>query len=64
VNAPNLEIKRRGRAWWVTGIEVAGDDLGMGPYDTKAEAVDDRRGVERFYRTEARRKPRTRTLQQ
>ena len=31
--------------WWITGLECGP----LGPYDTKAEAEDDRKGVARFY---------------
>jgi hypothetical protein len=32
--------------------EIVGHDPPMGPYDTKAEAEEDLRGVKRFYQTE------------
>lgn len=31
--------------WWIIGFEVP-----MGPYETKAEAEDDARGVKRFHK--------------
>jgi hypothetical protein len=39
-------------AWWILGLPCStpDDTDRCGPYDTKAEAVDDRRGLERFYR--------------
>jgi len=46
-NDPTLIVKRLGKYWWILGDEDAGP---MGPYDTKAEAEDDRKGVKRFYK--------------
>lgn len=47
-----LQTVRKGRQWWVTGLHrydaTAGD---LGPYRTRAEADDDRLGVQRFFRT-------------
>ena len=43
---PELSLQRRAGAWWIAGY--SGGD--MGPYATRAEADDDRRGVLRFYR--------------
>ena len=40
--AMRLEVKRMGK-WWITG----GDSL-VGPYDTRGEAEEDRRGLVRF----------------
>ena len=57
MNVPNLQIKRRGGTWWIVGLELEHGD-GMGPYETKAEAESDKRGVQRFYRTVATRRPR------
>ncbi len=37
--------ERREDGWWITG-----HDPEMGPYETKAEAQSDRRGVQRFLR--------------
>ncbi len=44
---PRLLTKRLGAWWWIVGDEDAGP---MGPYHTKAEADDDRRGLLRTYR--------------
>jgi hypothetical protein len=41
-------LTRRASGWWVVDLPC-GD---MGPYKTRAEADEDRKGVERFYRTE------------
>ena len=41
----NLNVVNRDSKWWIVG-----HDPEMGPYDTKAEAVDDMRGVNRFYK--------------
>jgi hypothetical protein len=44
------EVERREDGWWITGLpEDVGD---CGPYDTKASAEDDRRGMERFTKYE------------
>jgi hypothetical protein len=43
----NLQLVKRPDGWWITGL-----DADLGPYATKPEAEDDRRGVERFYRHE------------
>lgn len=46
--AARLALLRRGNVWWVTG---GGDELEeMGPYRTRAEANEDRRGVQRYLR--------------
>ena len=39
-------IERRPDGWWIVGYEC-GD---CGPYSTKAEAEQDRRGMRRWYR--------------
>lgn len=42
-------IEQREDGWWI--IPKTNWDCGeMGPYSTKKEAEDDRRGVDRFYR--------------
>jgi hypothetical protein len=39
-------VEQRDDGWWITGLP---EDIGnCGPYDTKASAEDDRRGMERF----------------
>jgi hypothetical protein len=45
-DTPTLTVARRAGDWWVLG-DPSGD---LGPYDKKAEAVDDRRGLLAFYR--------------
>ena len=40
-----LRTARLGRYWWIVGDE---EDGPYGPYDTRAEAEDDRKGVLRF----------------
>ena len=41
-----MTTERRGNEWWIIDPTGAMDD--MGPYQTKADAESDRRGVERF----------------
>lgn len=41
-------IENRNDGYWITGFEC-GD---VGPYTTKAEALDDQRGLKRFYEVE------------
>jgi len=41
------ELERRAAGWWIAGIPDCED---AGPYDTKAEANEDRLGLENFYR--------------
>lgn len=45
-----LRVERRADGWWIVG-----HDPPIGPYRTRAEAIEARRGVARFYRHEARR---------
>ena len=40
-----MKVKRLEDGWWI--VDVPEDVLEMGPYDTKAEALDDMRGVQR-----------------
>ncbi len=40
------QIRRGKRGWWILGFECGA----MGPYKTRAEALEDARGVQRFYR--------------
>jgi hypothetical protein len=49
-----VNITKRPDGWWITDTpaDYGGD---VGPYTTKAEADDDRRGLERFERGEDRR---------
>ncbi len=42
-----METTRRKDGWWVTGVPECED---CGPYDTRAEADSNRRGLERFER--------------
>ena len=42
-----LRTARLGRYWWIVGDE---EDGPYGPYDTRAEAEDDRKGIRRFER--------------
>jgi len=52
--APTLETQRRPDGWWIIGLP---DDeySAAGPYTTRAEAEEDRRGLVRFYRNENKR---------
>ena len=40
-----MKVKRLEDGWWI--VDVPEDVLEMGPYDTKAEALDDMRRVQR-----------------
>lgn len=44
-----LTTKRLGRSWWIVGDEDAGP---YGPYDVRAEAEEDRRGIARTLRNQ------------
>jgi len=39
-----MKTRKLGRRWWITGDA---DWLPCGPYDTKAEADEDRRGLQK-----------------
>jgi len=43
-----VKIVRRGKEWWIVGVES--DVPECGPYQTRAEASADKRGLERFER--------------
>jgi len=49
VHQTNVIVKsvKRGKEWWITGVPESED---CGPYDTKAEAEEDRIGLERTER--------------
>lgn len=40
-----MKVKRLEDGWWI--VDVPEDVLEMGPYETKAEALDDMKGVQR-----------------
>jgi hypothetical protein len=40
-----MKIEQRNGKWWITGLSL---ELDCGPYDTKAEAESDCRGMARF----------------
>lgn len=40
-------LRKRADGWWIEGLPE--DTPDCGPYETKAEADDDRRGLERFF---------------
>lgn len=40
-----LKLKRIGKVWWITGFGDPADDCG--PYASRSEADEDRRGLER-----------------
>jgi len=40
-----MKIRKQGKRWWIVGR-----DQPIGPYDTRAEAEADRRGMARFDR--------------
>ena len=46
-----MTVKRRQDGWWVCDVPETQD---CGPYDTRGEADDDRRGLERFFKYENR----------
>lgn len=46
---PTLRIERRADGWWIVG-----HDPPIGPYRTRGEVIEARRGVARFYRLHAR----------
>lgn len=41
----SLTVKRKNGKWWITGPPLEFD---VGPYETRREADDDRKGLERF----------------
>lgn len=49
-NRPELTVGRSRKGnWWIKGLP--GPDVKYaGPYDTRKEADDDRRGMDRFFR--------------
>jgi len=55
-----LKTKRMGRHWWIVGDEDAGP---YGPYASKAEADEDRRGVQETFRNWGDREYATGTVQ-
>ncbi len=46
--ADRLELVKADDIWWIEGHSPT-----MGPYDTKAEAMEDLRGVRNFYKHHA-----------
>jgi protein tyrosine phosphatase (PTP) superfamily phosphohydrolase (DUF442 family) len=44
----NLHLRRRAGVWWICGLPDGEEE--QGPYATKGEAEEDRRGLERTYR--------------
>ncbi len=48
----NIEYHRIDGKWWFTGDLPSGRPVEYGPYDTKAEAEADARGLVRTYRFE------------
>lgn len=49
-----MRIEKRQDGWWILDVPCQGADgqgwTSCGPYATKAEAADDKRGLERFFR--------------
>ena len=45
-----LTLTHRPSGWWIVGLEDDGQAFDCGPYETKAEAEDDRAGMTRFLR--------------
>ena len=48
--AAGLTLRRGRKGWWITG-----EIRPVGPYKTKADAQEDRRGLQAFYRFHKRR---------
>jgi len=46
---PDLPLKKKTDGWWITGMPEP-DCPECGPYDTKAEAESDQRGLKRYYK--------------
>ena len=44
-----MNIEKRSDGYWITGVPEGSD---CGPYDRKADANDDRRGMIRFFKHE------------
>jgi hypothetical protein len=45
-----LKLVRRSDGWWIVGMPAECDVQEYGPYRTRDEADDDRRGVERWFK--------------
>jgi len=49
-----MRIQRQADGWWIVDVPCDGADgsgcTSCGPYATKADAADDKRGLERFFR--------------
>lgn len=49
-----MRIQRQADGWWILDVPCQGAEgsgcTSCGPYVTKAEAADDKRGLERFFR--------------
>jgi len=43
-----MTLEQRNREWWITGVPDTVTECG--PYDTRAEAADDMRGLARFFK--------------
>lgn len=43
-----MDLEQRNGAWWITGVPDT--VMEYGPYDTKAEAAGDMRGLANFFR--------------
>ncbi len=41
-----MKVVKKDGSWWITGYDDDSEDFG--PYDTKADAEDDMRGLKRF----------------
>jgi|GEM_PF-1409195 len=56
-----MRIAKRDDGWWITNVpasEASGQRFSdCGPYRTKAEAADDKQGLERFFREHPVREP-------
>ena len=44
-----VDVEKQAEGWWIIGIPDAPD---AGPYDRKADAESDRRGLRRFFQHE------------
>jgi len=60
-----MRTEQHANGWWIVDVpayQVDGDTFTTcGPYDTKAAAESDRRGMERFWKFEANKPPRKTT---
>ena len=44
-----MDLEKRGDGWWITGVQDTPD---CGPYDSRTDAANDRKGMARFFKHE------------